>query len=104
VRNSRRQAIRIPLGSKVVLSTDASFGETAVVILPPGVASTNDVLRGAPKLSATVTHDLGVDWPDAAGCQLAQAAINDGGFVALVFPRERDAKACQRRLKASIPA
>jgi hypothetical protein len=97
VSNSFRRTIQIPAGSTVSLA-DESFGGPTVLILPPGASSIIDVLRGTPKLNAAVTHDRGLDWPDAAGCQLAQAAINGGGAVTLVFTRWRDAKRCEKRL------
>jgi hypothetical protein len=98
------RTITIPPGARVEARIVSQDGDAEVVILPPGAASVHDVLGRKPALNANVTHDLGTAWPDAFGCQLAQAAIDDGGFVLLQFQSAADAADCVRRLRSGWEA
>jgi hypothetical protein len=50
-------------------------------------------------VAALLTHDDGIDWPNAAGEALASATLESGGAVGFAFPRVRNALACLRRLQ-----
>ena len=53
--------------------------------------------RGA--LSAFLTHDEGLNWPNRRGEMLAGETLARGGAVALAFATMADALACKRRLE-----
>jgi hypothetical protein len=50
-------------------------------------------------VSALLTHDEGLSWPDARGEALAAAIFDHGGAVAFAFVNLADALACKRRLE-----
>ncbi len=50
-------------------------------------------------LSALITHDRGLTWPDRCGESLARAMIEANGVAALGFVRLADALACHGRIK-----
>lgn len=56
-------------------------------------------MRGA--VSAVLTHDEGMTWPNARGEALAVAILDEGGAVALAFRNIADALACKRRLEGA---
>ena len=49
-------------------------------------------------MSAMLTHDPGLDWPDRRGERLAEAMLREGRPVGFVFASLADALACHRRL------
>jgi hypothetical protein len=75
--------------------------EPTVIVLPEGASSIPDLLTKGPRVHAVLTHDAGLSWPDAAGCQLARAAIQGGGAVILQFVNFDDAELCRKRLEQS---
>ncbi len=58
-------------------------------------------LRRAGHLTAMVTHDAGMTWPDKRGQQLMTAVLAEAGTVFLLFDSRNDADACRRRLVRS---
>lgn len=96
----------VPAGSTIRLVSASDLppglsGEPTVVVLPEGASSIMDLLRQGPRVHAVLTHDADLSWPDAAGCQLAQAAIKGGGAVILQFANLGDAELCRKRLEQS---
>jgi hypothetical protein len=50
-------------------------------------------------LTACLSHDAGIAWPDARGQALARKVLDRGGTVAFSFARLGDALACRQRLE-----
>lgn len=51
-----------------------------------------------PSVSALLTHDEGIAWPDDYGVRLAAAVLERGGTAIFAFVRLVDARACLKRL------
>ena len=49
-------------------------------------------------LSAWLTHDPDMSWPDEAGVALMRAVLKKDGTVVLAFANLADALACQQRM------
>jgi hypothetical protein len=55
-------------------------------------------LRKPGGVSACITHDAGVSWPDRRGLSLLNAIVSNGGIVMLAFQTAKDAAACRERI------
>ncbi len=58
-----------------------------------------DALRVPGRVSATLTHDAGISWPDWRGERLAVEMLAIGGTVCLAFHGLADAIRCKKRLE-----
>jgi hypothetical protein len=67
---------------------------------PPETAGMHllDLLTRPGSLTAMLTHDPGVSWPDRRGVDLAEAMLAGGGVAILQFATMADALACHGRL------
>ncbi|MGK7864520.1 hypothetical protein [Falsiroseomonas sp. E2-1-a4] len=75
-----------------------AFGWCVIVAADPARARLESLARrGA--LSAFLTHDEGLNWPNRRGEMLAGETLARGGAVALAFATMADALACKRRLE-----
>lgn len=76
-------------------------GGWIVSIAPPGADMDPVAIATRPGgLSAVLTHDAEMSWPDARGQALASAVLaQPGGTVLLMFKTLVDALACRKRLK-----
>jgi hypothetical protein len=54
-------------------------------------------------MSAMLSHDDGMNWPDKRGEQLMRAVLQECGTVVLLFDLQRDAKACRAKLLRWAP-
>ncbi len=70
------------------------------VARPPAEPVPENLVRPG-ELSALLTHDPGVSWPDRSGEELSLAVLERGGLVVLAFSALADAMACHRRLTGS---
>jgi hypothetical protein len=90
--------INVPTGASIALDyTPVLSGDAAVIVLPPGARSVDEVL-GESGVSAMLTHDRGTNWPDKAGCELASEALRRGGAALFHFQTIDDARPCYARL------
>jgi hypothetical protein len=94
--------IEVPVGVRIQTIVIAPE-EVMINVLSPGQVSIAEALRG-PGVSAMLTHDAGVNWPDRTGCDLATAALKCGGFVIFQFRSMADACKCRARLRNAIRA
>jgi hypothetical protein len=76
-----------------------SAGFMVLAALQPRLPSAAD-LHAPGGLSALLSHDAGVSWPDRRGVSLMHAVLAEAGTVALVFETAADAAACRARLAA----
>ena len=84
------------------VAPDRPAAWTVVVALPPVEPDPANLLRPG-EASALLTHDRGINWPDAAGELLAAEAVRRGGVVALAFACLVDALACKARIGGGSP-
>jgi hypothetical protein len=98
----------IPATARCALCALAPASGAAVVIAVPPVAPSLDALAAAMSagrgLSALLTHDNGVTWPNAAGRRLVADVLARGGIAVLLHSSMRDALAAHRRVLAEIEA
>jgi hypothetical protein len=80
-----------PARAYVVLASNAPHRPSVVDLRTPG------------RLSALLSHDPGVTWPDRRGELLMDAVLAEGGTIALLFAAAEDAIACRSRLTGSRP-
>lgn len=72
-----------------------------VTALTPPLEAVPEAIMLAPLgISAVLTHDSGLSWPDKRGEALAAAILERGGGIILAFERLADAMACHKRLTA----
>lgn len=69
-----------------------------VAARPPLSGDLRDLTAPA-GLSALLSHDPGIIWPNARGKALAQAVLDRGGAVAFSFARLGDALSCRQWLE-----
>jgi len=55
-------------------------------------------MRSPGYLTALLSHDSGLTWPDKPGQQIMKAVIAEHGTIFLLFENRNDAEACRRRL------
>lgn len=65
--------------------------------VPPHQPSVFD-LRTPGRMSALLSHDAGLSWPDRRGELIMQAVLAESGTIALLFSTVEDALACRDRL------
>jgi hypothetical protein len=98
----------IPANARAALCAMTPATGAAVVIAIPPVAPSLDALAAAMSagrgMSAILTHDPGVTWPDAAGRRLLAEVLARGGIAVLLHSSMRDALAAHRRALAEIEA
>lgn len=70
----------------------------AVVVASRPEAARLESLNRRGALSALLTHDEGLTWPNTRGEALAAATLLHGGAVALAFVTLADALRCKARL------
>jgi hypothetical protein len=73
-------------------------GEPVLILTCPPVDPTADALGRPGEITAVVHIAAGQTWPDRTSETLADAALQQGGAVALVFADLGDAMACMRRI------
>jgi len=61
-----------------------------------------DMVSRPGEMTALLTHDEGLTWPDRRGIALAEAMLEAGGVAVLQFERMADALACHGRLKREM--
>ncbi len=64
-----------------------------------------ETLRAAMRergLIASITHDAGIAWPDAAGVAISENILDGDGVAVWEFDRVADALAAQRKLRALV--
>ncbi|WP_284945352.1 hypothetical protein [Acidisoma cladoniae] len=81
--------IQVPVAARINTIVYAA-DEVAIAVLSPGHLSLEDVLS-RPGMSALLTHDEGVNWPDRTGCSLATVAFRAGRAVIFKFRSMADA-------------
>lgn len=93
--------MQLPNGTRcAVHSFPAIAGATwAVIAAAAPTEPQPDVLTQRGQLSAILTHDAGLSWPDAKGVALAEAVLAAGGAVAFGFAALADAMACAAMLR-----
>ncbi len=96
-----QENLTMPAGAVARLHALPEGGRTgwAVIVARRPEAATLAALARPGGLSALLTHDAGLSWPDARGVALAAAVLQRGGAVALAFVHVGDALACKRRLE-----
>jgi hypothetical protein len=70
-----------------------------VVVAADEADATPEALARPGSLTAVVTHDPGLTWPDRRGESLARGVLEAGGVAALGFVRLGDALAAHARIK-----
>jgi hypothetical protein len=70
-----------------------------IVMVAVGFDPGIDATPRAGTVSAVLSHDRGLAFPDAKGIAYAQAVLAEGGTVAPCFAQLADALECQRRLR-----
>jgi hypothetical protein len=93
----RTSSLALPPGT--VARLHRLFDGWAVIVAAPRTPAEPSSLLAPGGLSALLTHDEGVTWPDGAGVRLASETLAAGGVVGLAFARLADALACRLRLK-----
>ena len=88
----------LPAGAVARLLVGVPLGHVVAVGPEELVAHPTAVLNQRPGLTALLTHDAGLSWPDPTGEALAAAALEQGGAALLVFATAADAVACHARL------
>jgi hypothetical protein len=78
---------------------DGAHGYTIIIAATEAQATPEALLRPG-EVSALLSHDRGVSWPDAKGQAMARGVLAAGGMVALGFATLADALACQQRIRA----
>lgn len=96
----------IPATARCALCALPPATGAAVLIAVPPVEPSFDALAAAMAagrgLSAILTHDRGVSWPNAAGRRLLADVLARGGIALLVHASMADALAAHRRVLAEI--
>ena len=74
------------------------------VAAPPNTAGMHllDMVSRPGEMTALLTHDEGLTWPDRRGVALAEAMLEVGGVAILEFVTMADAIACHGRLKCEM--
>jgi hypothetical protein len=93
----------LPPGCDIRLCS-ALFGDgwSVLVAVLPLKAEWGNLLLRPGSLSAALTHDPGVSWPDRPGIQMAAAILRKGGVVSLEFASLGDALQCEARLRREM--
>ena len=86
--------IRIPPGADVRLSVLPP----CVIIAPAGSEASLAGLTTPGGVSAILTHEAGITWPQRSGQLLADEILRAGGTVCFEFENLADAFACRARL------
>lgn len=93
--------MRLPVGTDIRLCTIPELA-AFVLLAPPPLTAGMHLLDRLGELSALITHDAGVVWPDKRGIALAEATLAQGSAVVLQFERVVDAVLAHRRLTAAM--
>lgn len=100
-----KSGFRLPSGAATALhilpqSLAAPHVFAVCVAIAPTPATPAALLQRG-RVSALLTHDAGMSWPDRAGETLLGAVLDHGGGAMLGFETMADALACKRRLDAA---
>lgn len=96
--------MRLPPNTEVRLGLVADAPAFFVFLaVPPLRAGTHllDMVSN-PGISALLTFDRDVDWPDQKGVALIEATLEQGGPAILQFARLADALAAHKRLTTAM--
>lgn len=69
-----------------------------VTVTPPGSKPAMQALRQPGAVVGLFDHEVGVQWPNRAGCASASALLADGSPIILEFSAFADALAARDRL------
>ncbi|MCW3476330.1 hypothetical protein [Limobrevibacterium gyesilva] len=88
---------------RLAILPDLGSGAVAFVIVAPAPLKADlSLLRRPRGLSALLTHDAGLSWPDPRGVAIAETALSAGYPVALKFANLADALTCHGRLVREV--
>lgn len=94
--------MQLPTGTRCAVHSSPAMPGGAmwtVIAAAAPIEPQPDALSRRGQLSAFLTHDAGLTWPDAMGVALAEAVLAEGGAVAFGFAALADAMACAAMLR-----
>lgn len=97
--------MKLPPGTDIRMGMHAGVSLYYVFLVPrPREANMRllDEMAAPGCLSALLTHEAGIDWPDRRGVALAEETLALGSPVILQFARLSDALAAHKRLTAAM--
>jgi hypothetical protein len=100
MRDTESNRLTLPKGgtARLFATPDLRGCAWAVVVAAKAENARLESLTRRGAMSALLTHDEGLSWPNTRGEALAAATLEHGGAVALAFATLADALGCKARL------
>ena len=96
--------MRLPPNTEVRLGLIADVPAFFVILAVPPLRAGTHLLDmvSKPGVSALLTFERDLDWPDPKGCALIEATLEQGGPAILQFSRLSDALSAHKRLTSAM--